>query len=75
VSAAARSAAEGKGVVFATTQRFRSGGDNLLPEKARLLLLLSLAFSQDRDQVAKWLTELGGDEFDPATPGGRPIPD
>ena len=40
LSAAARRAAEEKGVTFATTYRFRTGGDNLYPEKARLLLLL-----------------------------------
>jgi L-asparaginase len=72
VSQAARRAAEEKGVTFASTYRFRSGGDLLLPQKARLLLLLSLAFAKDPAQVTTWMTELGGDEFDPATPG--PVP-
>ena len=35
-SAEARAAAEAKGVVFTSTQRFRSGGDNLMPQKAIL---------------------------------------
>jgi L-asparaginase len=70
VSAAARRAAEEKGVTFATTYRFRTGGDNLLPQKARLLLMLSLAFTNDRAQVTRWLTELGADEFEPTLPPG-----
>ena len=70
VTAAARRAAEEKGVTFATTYRFRTGGDNLYPEKARLLLLLSLAFTKDPAQVTRWLTELGGDEFEPTLPPG-----
>jgi L-asparaginase len=70
VSGAARTAAQAKGVTFANTQRFRSGGDNLMPSKARLLLLLSLAFSNDPAQVTRWLTELGGDDFEPLLPPG-----
>jgi L-asparaginase len=70
VSTGARRAAEEKGVTFATTYRFRTGGNNLYPEKARLLLLLSLAFSNDSAQVTRWLTELGGDEFEPTLPPG-----
>jgi L-asparaginase len=63
VSQEARAAAEAKGVVFTSTSRFRSGGDNLMPQKARLLLLLALAFSEDREQVAAWIDEIGGLEF------------
>jgi len=59
-----RAAAEAKGVVFTSTSRFRSGGDNLMPQKARLLLLLALAFTDDREQVAAWIDEIGGLEFD-----------
>jgi L-asparaginase len=75
VSGAARTAAEEKGVTFASTQRFRSGGNNLLPQKARLLLLLSLAFSDDAEQVGAWMTELSSGEFEvglrsSATDGG-----
>jgi L-asparaginase len=62
-SSEAREAAEAKGVVFTRTQRFRSGGDNLMPQKARLLLLLSLAFTDDPEQVAAWIDEIGGLEF------------
>ena len=52
-----RTYAEGKGVVFVSTQRFRSGGDNLLPSKARLLLLVSLATSQTKEEaLAKYRT-------------------
>ncbi len=54
VSAGARGAAQAKGVMFVNTQRFRSGGDNIMPEKARLLLILALAFS-DSPQNAQVL--------------------
>jgi L-asparaginase len=63
ISPEARAEAEEMGVVFASTQRLRSGRDNLLPQKARLLLLLSLAFTDDPEQVARWLTEIGAMEF------------
>jgi L-asparaginase len=65
-SAEAKAAAEAKGVVFTSTQRFRSGGDNLMPQKARLLLLLALAFSDDPEQVALWIDDIGGLEFEVA---------
>ena len=56
--------AEEMGVVFRRTHRFRTGNDNLYPQKARLLLLLSLAFSEDPDQVDAWFEELAGAEFE-----------
>ena len=55
--------AEEMGVVFRRTHRFRTGTDNLYPQKARLLLLLSLAFTDDPDQVDAWFEELAGAEF------------
>ena len=55
--------AEEMGVVFRRTHRFRTGTDNLYPQKARLLLLLSLAFTDDPEQVDAWFDELGGAEF------------
>ena len=69
VSAATRTAAQAKGVTFASTQRFRTGGDGLLPQKARLLLMLSLAFSSDSTQVSAWMRELSGGDFEVATRG------
>lgn len=57
-------AAEAMGVVFRRTHRFRTGGDNLYPQKARLLLLLSLAFTDDPEQVDAWFEELGAAEFE-----------
>jgi L-asparaginase len=65
-SAEATAAAEAQGVVFTSTQRFRSGGDNLMPQKARLLLLLALAFSDDPEQVSFWIDDIGGLEFEVA---------
>jgi L-asparaginase len=74
----ARTAAAAKGVVFVSTTRTGTGsvyggsttqpiiaGDDLLPQKARLLLMLSLAFSGgDVEKVRKWVTGLGNPEFD-----------
>ena len=63
-SAEVQEAAEEMGVVFRRTHRFRTGGDNLYPQKARLLLLLSLAFTDDPEQVDAWFEELGAAEFE-----------
>jgi L-asparaginase len=74
---AARTAAAAKGVVFVSTTRTGSGsvyggsttqpivaGDDLLPQKARLLLLLSLAFAPgDVEKVRQWVTTLGNPEW------------
>jgi len=74
----ARTAAAAKGVVFVSTTRTGTGsvyggsttqpiiaGDDLLPQKARLLLMLSLAFSGgDVEKIRKWVTGLGNPEFD-----------
>jgi len=64
ISAEAREAAEERGVVFVRTQRLRSGGHNLLPQKARLLLLLSLAFAEDDEQAQAWFDEIGAMDFE-----------
>ncbi|WP_329100362.1 asparaginase [Micromonospora sp. NBC_01699] len=80
----ARTAAAAQGVVFVSTTRTGSGsvyggsttapiiaGDDLLPQKARLLLLLSLAFAPtDVERVRGWVTTLGNPEWDTA-PNGR----
>lgn len=63
-SAEVQEKAEEMGVVFRRTHRFRTGSDNLYPQKARLLLLLSLAFTDDPEQVDAWFEELGGAEFE-----------
>ncbi|MEE6263081.1 asparaginase [Plantactinospora sonchi] len=82
---AARGAAAAKGVVFVSTTRTGSGsvyggggstpiiaGDDLLPQKARLLLLLSLAFApNDVPKVRDWVGTLGNPEWD-TTPEGHP---
>lgn len=60
----AREAAEARGVTFVSTQRWRTAGDNLMPQKARLLLLLALAFTDDPEQVRSWFAEWGGAEFE-----------
>jgi L-asparaginase len=81
----ARTAAAAQGVVFVSTTRTGSGsvygtsttapiiaGDDLLPQKARLLLLLSLAFAPTNvDQVRQWVTTLGNPEWETA-PAGSP---
>lgn len=63
-SAEVQERAEEMGVVFRRTHRFRTGTDNLYPQKARLLLLLSLAFTDDPEQVDAWFEELAGAEFE-----------
>jgi len=62
-SAEARAYAEGKGVVFASTQRFRSGGDNLMPQKARLLLMVSLATASSKEEALAAFERVAGLEF------------
>jgi len=66
-SAAARARADSAGVVFARTSRFRTGENNLVPQKARLLLMLARAFSDDPKQVTAWFDHWSALEF-------RPIP-
>ena len=81
----ARTAAAGKGVVFVSTTRTGSGsvyggsgnviaGDDLLPQKARLLLMLSLAYAEgDVAQVRTWVSTIGNPEWDTlATSTGTP---
>lgn len=63
-----------KGVVFVLTARAGAGavyhqtedilaGEDLLPQKARLLLLLALACSRDAGQIRRWIREYGIPEF------------
>ncbi|WP_432507527.1 asparaginase [Kineococcus arenarius] len=73
----ARTAALEQGVLFGTTTRTGSGSiydaeeptpgvigmEDLLPQKARLLLMLSLAFSEDEAQVREWVDTIGSPEF------------
>ena len=80
-----------QGVVFVSTSRTGSGsvsggsgnvvaGEDLLPQKARLLLMLSLAFAPgDAAQVREWVSTVGNPEFDatdasPGTPPGQAKP-
>ncbi|WP_208813388.1 asparaginase [Micromonospora echinofusca] len=80
---AARTAAVNAGVVFVSTTRTGSGsvyggttgsviaGDDLLPQKARLLLMLSLAFAPgDVAKIREWVTTLGNPEWSTAHEGG-----
>lgn len=73
---AARSEAAKKGVVFASTTRTGSGAvyddaadgpvigaADLSAQKARILLLLSLATTKDVDTIRGWFTTLGTAEF------------
>ncbi|WP_251839979.1 asparaginase [Oceanitalea stevensii] len=87
----ARRAAIAEGVWFVSTSRTGSGtvdgggegiiaGGDLLPQKARLLLLLSRAFTEDIEQAREWFATLGTPSFDQSalagtvspTPGGEP---
>lgn len=70
-------AARDFGVVFVSTSRTGSGsvsggtgnvvaGGDLLAQKARLLLMLSLAFAPgDAEQARQWVTSIGNQEFVP----------
>ncbi|CAH1215263.1 MULTISPECIES: asparaginase [Paenibacillus] len=69
----ARTKAIEEGVVFVTTTRTGSGsvyggsdgiiaGDNLSPQQARILLMLSLSFSSDFDTIKKWFETYGTPE-------------
>ncbi|MBC7550314.1 MAG: asparaginase, partial [Cellulomonas sp.] len=73
------------GVVFVSTSRTGSGsvaggsgnvvaGEDLLPQKARLLLMLSLAFAPgDAAQVREWVSTIGNPEFETtASSAGTP---
>lgn len=70
---AARKEAIEKGVVFVTTTRTGSGsvygggegiisGDNLSPQQARILLLLSLSFTDDFNTIKGWFETYGTPE-------------
>ncbi|MBD2867796.1 asparaginase domain-containing protein [Paenibacillus arenilitoris] len=67
---AARTEAIKQGVTFVSTTRTGSGsidgggngiiaGDNLNPQHARMMLMLSLAFSDDFDTVKQWFETIG----------------
>lgn len=70
----ARKAAAEKGIVFASTSRVGSGevyggsgniiaAGDLLAQKARLLLLLGLTFSDDTQQIRTWFETIGNRNF------------
>jgi L-asparaginase len=72
---AERRAAIEKGVMFLSTTRTGSGsvyssgngiiaGDNLNAQHARILLMLSLSFSDDFNQVKEWVEKYGAPEVD-----------
>jgi L-asparaginase len=72
---AARADAIGKGVLFVTTTRTGSGpvwgggegviaGADLMPQKARILLQLGLAFGRDEAQIRGWFDTIGLPDFD-----------
>ena len=86
----ARTQAVESGVLFVTTTRTGSGpvwgnskgmigGGDLMPQKARILLQLGLAFGKEQPQIEEWFATIGLPDFDmskraaPAsgrTPGG-----
>lgn len=70
----ARSKAVEKGVVFVSASRVGSGevyggqgnviaAGDLLPQKARLLLMLGLTFSDDVNEIRGWFNTIGNPEF------------
>jgi L-asparaginase len=72
---AARAEAIKQGVLFVTTTRTGSGpvwgggagtiaGADLMPQKARILLQLGLAFGRDEAQIRGWFDTIGLPDFD-----------
>lgn len=55
--------AEGKGVIFVRTERFRSGPENFMPQKARLLLLASIATGGSKADILKRYNTVKSLEF------------
>ncbi|WP_419876154.1 asparaginase domain-containing protein [Candidatus Pristimantibacillus sp. PTI5] len=87
MSAARSAAIKDHGVTFVSTTRTGSGtitgggsgiiaGDNLNPQHARIMLMLSLAFSNDFNTVKNWFETVGTQDITldvaetPTTPGG-----
>lgn len=75
MSEARQKAIDEKGVIFVTTTRTGSGsiysgskgviaGDNLNPQHARIMLLVSLAFSKDFDTIKGWFDKYGAPQVD-----------
>jgi L-asparaginase len=71
---ARKKAIEEKGIVFVTTTRTGSGnvyskdegiiaGDNLNPQHARIMLLLSLSFSKDYETIKEWFDKYGAPQI------------
>ncbi|MBT2475657.1 asparaginase [Microbacterium sp. ISL-103] len=61
VVAATRTTGEG---TYSDPESGAIGAGDLLPQKARLLLQLSLTFTDDRNQVSDWFRSIGDREFD-----------
>ncbi|WP_248926979.1 asparaginase [Paenibacillus hamazuiensis] len=72
---AARAKAIENGVIFVTTTRTGSGsiyssgqgiiaGDNLNPQHARIMLLLSLSFSKDYETIKIWFSKYGAPQVE-----------
>jgi L-asparaginase len=72
MSQESRKYATDKGVVFANTQRFRTADDNLMPEKARLLLMLSIAFTKTPAEALKVYGDIANLEWGEQKPFTRP---
>ncbi|MFC4555230.1 asparaginase [Georgenia faecalis] len=83
----ARRAAVESGIWFVSTTRTGSGavsgggdgiiaGGDLIPQKARLLLLLSRTFTDDIEQAREWFATIGGSSFDQSAMAGvvSPVP-
>jgi len=75
MSAARTEAIQKHGVVFVSTTRTGSGsiysegtniiaGDSLNPQHARILLMLSLAFTDDVEQIREWFATIGTRDID-----------
>lgn len=82
----ARRAAISEGVVFVSTSRTDSGsvyssgtgiisGDNLSPQHARIMLILSLAFTNDINVMKNWFATVGTQEIQITAKASKPDDD
>ena len=68
--------AEDKGVIIVRTERFRSGPENWMPQKARLLLIASIATGGTKQQILDRYNYVRSLEYNDTKtfPGAAPRP-
>jgi L-asparaginase len=72
IQAETRKYATDKGVTIIGTQRFRTAGENIMPEKARLLLMLAIAYTKTPAEATKLYNDIVNMEWGEQKPFVRP---